>query len=546
MEIKIPNIFLKELAEKTDEFFNTFHRSYGRETDIISIDCNVLKDKLKVLKDFLATKKTDRDCINALNQLKRYESIIQDVDKAVIKDLKQFESAVKVKVDESPRKWIWRKNSDGIMLPYFVYDCEYKRIKAEAGESAAYIQMRIYSIHKSERDFKKESTYISIYASYFREDKKQKTFTLQDIASDADFYFDNDTLYNEYENSMRAFEKLQNETGKQFLAKGKGKPSSSSSWYNRYNFINLVKAGVQSRLVIDEMGNREIVDNHTDCKTWKGDVFEIPIHPYLNMYDLTDHQDLIVHVDLIEDYKYNKSVIDKIVIKPEQRDLLDILCASDDNLMEDIIQGKTGGIIVMCSGVAGVGKTLTAEVYSEYMEKPLYKVQSSQLGITVDEVEGKLKSALDRASRWKAIMLIDEADTYIHERGNDIVQNCIVGVFLRMLEYYKGVLFMTTNKATIIDDAIISRCIAHLKYELPDAEELKRIWKILSEQFNVKIADKDIDGIVKSNTDKGIHMSGRDVKNTLKLLKKVADKKEKPISLEMFNSVSKFMNYSNK
>ena len=38
--------------------------------------------------------------------------------------------------------------------------------------------------------------------------------------------------------------------------------------------------------------------------------------------------------------------------------------------------------------------------------------------------------------------------------------NAVVGVFLRVLEYFNGLLFLTTNRIDDIDEAIVSRCIA--------------------------------------------------------------------------------------
>ena len=73
--------------------------------------------------------------------------------------------------------------------------------------------------------------------------------------------------------------------------------------------------------------------------------------------------------------------------------------------------------------------------FREASKKALYVVQCSQLGISAEQLEEKLSGVLERASRWGIILLIDEADVYIHERGNDLEQNAIVGVFLRLLEY---------------------------------------------------------------------------------------------------------------
>jgi len=104
--------------------------------------------------------------------------------------------------------------------------------------------------------------------------------------------------------------------------------------------------------------------------------------------------------------------------------------------MDDIVEGKSGGTTVLCAGPAGVGKTLTAEVYSEIIKRPLYRVHSGQLGLNVSEMEKALKDTLIRAQRWGAVMLIDEADVYIRRRNDSLSSNAVVGVFLRVLEYF--------------------------------------------------------------------------------------------------------------
>ena len=129
-------------------------------------------------------------------------------------------------------------------------------------------------------------------------------------------------------------------------------------------------------------------------------------------------------------YRYQPELKQKLVLPPEQTDLIDILTAEMDVLMDDIVQGKSGGTTVLCAGPPGVGKTLTAEVYSEIIQRPLYRVHSGQLGLNVSTMETALKEILTRAQRWGAVMLIDEADVYIKRRDDNIAMNAVVGVFL--------------------------------------------------------------------------------------------------------------------
>jgi SpoVK/Ycf46/Vps4 family AAA+-type ATPase len=234
------------------------------------------------------------------------------------------------------------------------------------------------------------------------------------------------------------------------------------------------------------------------------------------MFHLELHHYLWVHVEDMEPYEYKPELKEKLVLPREQTDLIDILTAEMDVLMDDIVAGKSGGTTVLCAGPPGVGKTLTAEVYSEIIKRPLYRVHSGQLGLNVTQMEQALKDVLTRAQRWGAVMLIDEADVYIKKRDDNIATNAVVGVFLRVLEYFNGLLFMTTNRVDDIDEAIISRCIAMIKFNPPTPSARRRIWEVMTEQFQL-----DVDAKLK---DELVHMfpnaSGRDIKGLTKLTAK--------------------------
>jgi hypothetical protein len=268
----------------------------------------------------------------------------------------------------------------------------------------------------------------------------------------------------------------------------------------------------------------------------KGAFTKIPVHPYMLMYHLELHHYLWVHVEDMTPYVYQPDLKNKLVLPEEQTDLIDILTAEMDLLMDDIVAGKSGGTTVLCAGPPGVGKTLTAEVYSEIIQRPLYRVHSGQLGLSVAAMETALRDALTRAQRWGAVMLIDEADVYIKRRDADMTANAVVGVFLRVLEYFNGLLFLTTNRIDDIDEAIVSRCIALIKFYPPDAEARRKIWKVMAEQFQLGIDANLIDALV----DTFPEASGRDIKGLSKLVAKYCHHKKLAATMDVFKRCAIF------
>ncbi|KAG7434502.1 ATPase family AAA domain-containing protein 3B [Fusarium oxysporum f. sp. raphani] len=150
----------------------------------------------------------------------------------------------------------------------------------------------------------------------------------------------------------------------------------------------------------------------------------------------------------------------------------------DGSTQIDIVRGKGRGLIILLHGPPGSGKTSTAETLAAYSRRPLYPITCGDLGTNPDVVERTLVEHTERAQRWGCVLLLDEADVFLSRRDwRDTNHNALVSVFLRQLEYYSGILFLTTNRVGVIDEAFKSRIHVSLAYPNIKLQETLHIWK---------------------------------------------------------------------
>jgi SpoVK/Ycf46/Vps4 family AAA+-type ATPase len=167
-------------------------------------------------------------------------------------------------------------------------------------------------------------------------------------------------------------------------------------------------------------------------------------------------------MDRLKEIIWNDAAIDALVLGEHQKNLIYSLVkrhAVDENGFDDIIKGKGRGIVGLLSGSPGSGKTLTAEAVAEVTHRPLYSLSAGELGTEPIEVEQKLSNALELSQLWKAVLLLDEAEVFLTQRTvSDIVRNALVSIFLRQVEYYQGIMILTTNMPQQCDLAFESGC----------------------------------------------------------------------------------------
>lgn len=109
----------------------------------------------------------------------------------------------------------------------------------------------------------------------------------------------------------------------------------------------------------------------------------------------------------------------------------------------------------------------------------------AEIGLDASRAEKNLERLFNLATKWEAILLIDEADVFLETRGStsDASRNALVSVLLRVLEYYAGVIILTTNRIKSIDVAVISRIHLAIRYEDLRPDQMKSIFKYFLDQL---------------------------------------------------------------
>jgi hypothetical protein len=432
--------------------------------------------------------------------------------------------------------WLYRRNKDGTLLPWLVRRMRY--VEPEQGMPYVVVDMlanTMLSANSERTDYHERRSGMTMAIVVNRHDIVNRT--IPELLAEFGYFKECAEFKREYESHAQRFLRFQPRFGAQFVVEkaaficdAKGAPE-----------LTRIVDGIAAKCVNDEETLERRFEMHSDADFWRdADVAtgfdRIPLHCYVHLFHLEWNRNIWVHVQHMTEYRYQPELRDKLVLPSHHRDLIDILTSNMNVFVQDFVPGKSGGTTILCQGAPGLGKTLTAEVYSEVVGKPLYRVHSGQLGTTAASVGATLTGILRRAMRWEAIILLDEADVYIRRRDNDLEHNAIVAEFLRTLEYFNGLLFMTTNRIGDVDDAIQSRCIATIHYETPTRADALRLWRLLSDQFNAGLGDELIEALTTTYP----NASGRDIKELLKLSTRYCKAKQIAPSEEAFKLCALF------
>ncbi|WP_353094770.1 AAA family ATPase, partial [Methylibium sp.] len=130
-------------------------------------------------------------------------------------------------------------------------------------------------------------------------------------------------------------------------------------------------------------------------------------------------------------------------------------------------------------GPPGTGKTALAEHIAHALQRPLVAKRASDLvSKYVGETEQNLARMFDEAQREGAVLLLDEADSYLRsrqraERNYEVTE---VNEMLQGMERFGGVFVCTTNLFEELDEAALRRFSFKIRFKPLEAPQRERMF----------------------------------------------------------------------
>lgn len=146
-------------------------------------------------------------------------------------------------------------------------------------------------------------------------------------------------------------------------------------------------------------------------------------------------------------------------------------------------------------GPPGTGKTAYCRWLAEQLDKPLHiKRGSDLLSKWVGGTEKNIAQIFREAEQEKAILMIDEVDSFLQDRSNSQHSWEITGVneMLTRMETYNGVFIASTNRLEGLDSASIRRFDLKVKFEALKPHQAWQLFNSYCQMFGLSLPQDDL------------------------------------------------------
>lgn len=166
-----------------------------------------------------------------------------------------------------------------------------------------------------------------------------------------------------------------------------------------------------------------------------------------------------------------------------------------EELTKKLKKSKMKNYGMLLYGVSGSGKSFYGQYLAQELKMPFIKKRASDLiDKYVGETEQNIADAFKEAKEKKAILLLDEADSFLFDRkyADRDFQAMHVNELLTQMEDHPYPFVMTTNLKNRIDPASMRRFIFKVKFEFMKKDNIKAGLKTYFGK-GIKFTDKQYD-----------------------------------------------------
>lgn len=152
------------------------------------------------------------------------------------------------------------------------------------------------------------------------------------------------------------------------------------------------------------------------------------------------------------------------------------------------------GCSIKCFGPSGTGKTEMAKQVAKKLNMPLKIVHASDiLSPFSGEAEKNIKTIFEEANKNNSILLFDEADTFLHTRGDNLNRHndFKVNEFLTQMEDFNGILFCCTNLPENFDKATDRRFNFHVEFKSLTQKGIDILCNSYFKEYNLSSKQKE-------------------------------------------------------
>ena len=217
---------------------------------------------------------------------------------------------------------------------------------------------------------------------------------------------------------------------------------------------------------------------------------------------------------------------------------------SDTNL-EELVEGikEHDSARVCLYGASGTGKSAYAKYIAKVLDKPfIIKSGSSLMSKWVGDTEKNIARAFKEAEDENAVLIFDEVDGFLSERGQAKVnwQVTQVNEMLVQMEKFNGIFIATTNLMEHLDRASLRRFDLKLEFKFLKPEQLEKIF--LSYVKELKLNEPTNEELEEVKSFKQITPGDFATIARQRRFKKIADIKEFIVRLKEEMSIKKLEN----